>query len=351
LWIERGLPRPRAAVTAAAGLAVVTLAAAVPYERFLDTSATSDTFGVLALWSTALWLHLPAGDLRWLVAAAAALLVTAAVLGPPRLAWGLPALVFLLYLGAVQPVDSRTQRASIGAVYQGITRPDRDWISSIVGSNDPTLVAVVWTGATDRLTVNENEFFNRDVGPVYTTNGPVPGGLAQTPLTVSRSTGKYLAAGQAVRVRDVLVDTSISVAGRRIGSDAKKGLVLLRVDGPLRAEHITTGIAYPDLWAGHAAMYRRFACRGGTLAVQLGSDAHLFKSPQLVEAYVRGRLASSQLVGPNREETMHVPLARGPHEACTVRFRIPRTRVPARVEPANTDTRQLGIRFLDFAVT
>jgi hypothetical protein len=351
LWIERGLPRPRSAVNIPVAFAVVALAAAVPYGRFLDTSSTSDTFGVLALWSTALWLHLPAGDLRWLVAAAAAMLVAAAALGPGRYAWGLPVLVLLLYLGAVQPVDSRTQHASIGAVFQGITRPDRDWITAIVGSSDPTLVSVVWTGATDRLTVNENEFFNRDVGAVYTTSGAVPGGLAQTPVAVNRSTGKYLAAGRDVPVRDVLVDTSISVVGRQIGSDPKKGLVLLRVDGPLRAGYLTTGIDHPDLWAGHTAVYRRFACRGGTLRVQLGSDPHLFKNAQLVEAYVGGRLVESQLVGPHRDQTMHVPLTRGPLGTCTVRFRIPRTRVPARVEPASTDTRRLGIRFLDFAVT
>ncbi len=294
---------------------------------------------------------MPAEDIRWLVAGAAAVLVAAAALGPLRLWWALPGAVFLLYLGAMQPVDSRTQRASIGALFQGITKSDRDWITAIVGSSDPRRVAVLWTGATDRLTVNENEFFNRDVGPIYTTNGAVPGGLAQTPVAVNRASGNYLAAGQVVHVQDVLTDTSISVAGRAIGGDPKKGLVLLHVDGPLRAEHITTGIDYPDLWAGHTAMYRRFACRGGRLDVQLGSDAHLFKSVQLVEAYVRGRLVASTLVGPYREATMHVPLVRGPRGSCTVRFRIPRTRVPARVEPPSTDTRELGIRFLDFTAS
>ena len=350
LWIERGMPRPRGA-TAVAAVGVVALAAAVPYERFIDTSATSDTFGVLALWSTAVWLQVAAGDIRWLVAGAAAVLVAAAALGPLRLWWALPGAVFLLYLGAMQPVDSRTQRASIGALFQGITKSDRDWITAIVGSSDPRRVAVLWTGATDRLTVNENEFFNRDVGPIYTTNGAVPGGLAQTPVAVNRASGNYLAAGQVVHVQDVLTDTSISVAGRAIGGDPKKGLVLLHVNGPLRAEHITTGIDYPDLWAGHTAMYRRFGCRGGRLDVQLGSDAHLFKSAQLVEAYVRGRLVASTLVGPYREATMHVRLVRGPRGSCTVRFRIPRTRVPARVEPPSTDTRELGIRFLDFTAS
>jgi hypothetical protein len=350
LWIERGMPRPRAAAVAA-GVGVVALAAAVPYERFINTSATSDTFGVLALWSTALWLHLPAPDIRWLVAGGAAVFIVVALLAPRRLWWCLPGLVFLLYVGAARPVDSRTKRASIGAVFQGITRPDRDWITAIVGSADPRRVAVVWTGATDRLTVNENEFFNRDVGPIFTTNGPVPGGLAQTPVVVNRATGNYLAAGRVVRVNDVLTDTSISIAGRRIGGDPKKGLVLLHVGGPLRAGQITSGIDYPDLWAGHSALYRKFGCSGGLLAVRLGSDARLFRSPQLVEAYVHGRLVASKLVGPYHEETLQVPLVRGPRGSCTVHFRIPRTRVPARVEPSSTDTRELGIRFLDFTAS
>ena len=173
LWIHRGLPRGRNALPVA-GVAVVGLAAAVPYERFIDTSATSDTFGVLTLWSVAEWTATSAQDIRWLVVIFAIALVFIAAFIRPRWALVLPALIFALYLVAVQPVDTRTQRASIGAVFQGITKPDRDWITALVGSSDPKLVSVVWTGTTDRLTVNENEFFNRDVGDIYTTNGPVP---------------------------------------------------------------------------------------------------------------------------------------------------------------------------------
>jgi hypothetical protein len=347
LWIERGLPRPRV-VTAAGLVAVTALAAAIPYERFIGTSATSDTFGVLMLWSVAEWFGIHAEDIRWFAGLVALVFLVAAALLPRRAALALAALPLAVSLVAIQPVDSRTQRASIGAVYQGITRPDRDWITAIVGSGDPTRVAVVWTNTTDRLTVNENEFFNRDVGPIYTTAGPVPGGLAQTPIVVDHSTGNYLADGRRVQVADVLTDTSLSVVGRKIGADPKKGLVLLRVDGTLRAEHVTTGIDYPDLWAGRTATYRRFACTGGTLAVRLGSDAQLFSTLQLVQAYVHGRLVASALVGPYREETMRVPLARGPHGACTVGFRVAKTREPAKVEPGSTDTRHLGIRFLGF---
>jgi hypothetical protein len=337
LWFERGLPRPRAA-TLAGAVAVVVLAAAVPYERFLDTPATSDTFGVLALWSWAEWTGVHASDIRWAVAALALVLVVAAVFvrGPHVLV--LPAAILALYVAAMQPIDSRTQRASIGAVFQGITRPDRDWITAAVDSTDPDLVSVVWTAQTDRLTVNENEFFNRAVGAVYTTNGAVPGGLAQTPVVADRATGHYLAAGRPVHVRDLLADTSLPFAGRRIDSDEKKGLVLLRVDGPLRLTYRTDGID-GDTWAGATASYRRYACAGGTLRVGLGSDPQLFRRPQRVEAFENGRLAGRASVPPAGGATLRVPL-RSP---CIVRFRVATTKVPG-----HGDTRALGVRFLSF---
>jgi hypothetical protein len=354
LWIERGLPRPPIVVAVAGAIAVV-LAAAIPYERFIAVSATSDTFGVLMVWSVALWFGIHADQVRYVVGAAALVFVALALLAPARARYALLLVPLGISVLAVQPVDSRTQRASIGAVFQGITRPDRDWITALVGSNAPRRVSVVWTGGgtnvPDALVVYENEFFNRDVGAVYTTHGAVPGGLAQEPISVDRATGDYRGVGgTAVRVQDVLTDTSLSVVGRKIGADAKKGLVLYRVDGPLRAERFTDGI-YPDFWAGRSALFREFACRGGTLDVTLGSDAHLFKGPQLVEAYVHGRLAATSVVGPFREVTMHVPLRRGPRGSCTVNFTIARTRVPARVIPGNSDTRQLGIRFIAFAVS
>jgi len=355
IWIERGLPRRHVAAVPAA-VAVVALAAAVPYERFISTSATSDTFGVLMLWSVAEWFGVHAEDIRWLVAGVAVVFLGIALFVPRRAALVLPLLVLSVSLVAIQPVDSRTQKASIGAVFQGITRPDRDWISAIVGSSDPTLVSVVWSGGAtndpDRLTVNENEFFNRDVGAIFTTNGAVPGGLAQTAITLNRATGLYLADDRPVDVADVLTDTSTPVVGRQIGADPKKGLVLLRVDGRLRARYLTLGIGLaPDLWAGRHALYRRFDCSGGRLSVLLGSDPKLFRRAQVVRAYVNGAPVAAVRVPPNAEATMHVPLTRGAADTCTVSFRIPVTRVPQKVEPGSTDTRHLGIRFLGFSVS
>ena len=340
LWIERGLPRPRIVAPVAAGAAIV-LAAAIPYERFIATSATSDTFGVLMLWSVALWFHIHAEDVRWVVGVAAFVFVGLALLTPRRFGFALAAIPLAISALAVQPVDSRTQRASIGAVFQGITKPDRDWITASVGSGDPRRVAVVWTGQTDRLTVNENEFFNRDVGPVYTTNGPVPGGLAQTPVVLDRRTGTFQARGKDVRVRDLLADTTIPFAGAPIGADAKKGLVLLRVNGPLRVRYLTTGI-YGDSWSGPVATYRRIDCDGGILSATLGSDENLYPTPQRVVAAQNGRVVASIAVPPTKLVTIRVPL-RG---TCTVQFTVARTKVPG-----HGDKRHLGVRFVAFNVS
>src|SRR5205085_5101842 len=88
LWVERGLPRPR--ITPVAAVAAAALAAAVPYGRFFDTSSTSDTFGVLSLWSVALWFKIHAEDMRWVVGGAALVVVALAAVVPRRLG---PALV------------------------------------------------------------------------------------------------------------------------------------------------------------------------------------------------------------------------------------------------------------------
>ena len=348
LWLERGLPRPRVA-TAIGGGAVVALAAAVPYDRFIGTPATSDTFGVLTLWSLAEWLHIPAGDIRWVVAGGALVVVAFAALGPRRLWVLLPLLVLALDLAAVQPVDSRIQRASIGAVFQGITRSDRDWITAAVGSSDDGRVAVLWTGVTDRLTVNENEFFNRSVGTVYTLNGPLPDGLAQTAVALDRTTGHYRAHGQDITVRDVLVDTGAAVAGSEVARDERKGLRVLRVDGPLRALYATSGI-YGDAWSGPVATYRRYACTAGRLRVGLGTDPALAHGPTVVVAQERGRTVGRTSVRPRGTSVLEVPLLPSPGGTCDVVFHMSPTRVPAVVQPGATDSRPLGVRFLSVDV-
>ena len=89
----------------------------------------------------------------------------------------------------MQPVEARTRKASVGALFQGITNPDRNWIDAAVGRN--ATVSLLWSGLPiiDRLTVNENEFFNRSVGSVYYLRTPSPGNLPETAVRVDPRTG------------------------------------------------------------------------------------------------------------------------------------------------------------------
>ena len=347
LWVEKGLPRPRVTMPAAAA-AAVGLVAAVPYERFIGVSATSDTFVMLDLWSVKNWLGIGLGDVRWLVAAGALVLVVVAFTLPRRAAFVLPGVVLLLYAAAAQPIDQRTQRASIGALFQGITRPQRDWISRIVGDADPSRVSVVWPGSAvaDRLVVYENEFFNRDVGAIYTLAEPMSDGLAQSPLTLDPANGDYLAGGRPVRAQDLLTSAGVAIAGLRIGGDSRKGLVLLRVGGLLRAPYLVRGV-YGDSWSGPTVTYHRWRCAGGVLTARIASDPRLFRRAEPITVSEQGQVVRRFTLPPSATRSLAIPLrARG--GACDVTFRMGLTAVPARVESGSTDTRALGARFLAF---
>ena len=143
---------------------------------------------------------------------------------PRRWAPALPAVVLVVFALVFQPVwwanvpgggARGFKAASAGALFQGIQVGDRAWIDDAV---DGGRVAVLWSGVPDRFVVNQNEFFNRSVGPVYYVGAPTPGGLAETEVTKRESDGTYRTAeGKAVRGPYVLVHDSIApdgVAGR-----------------------------------------------------------------------------------------------------------------------------------------
>ena len=339
LWIRRRAPRPLPALAAALAAAVA-LPAFIPYERLIGISATSDTLALLPLW----WVHLQgvALDRVWLVVVAGAALIALLVALLPRPALlALPALLLVLYGLAAQPVDVRMRQASVGALFQGITLPERDWVDQAVGRDAD--VSVLWTGATDRFTVHENEFFSRSVDGVYHLHQPVPGGLPQTPVAVDRADGSfYTPNDSAVSTPFLLTDDSLPIEGRIVARDKRKGLRLFRLDGRARVSGLTDGV-YGDLWSGPRFVYTGFRCDGGRLLLRLQSDARLFTRPQTVTARVGDRVTTTRVRPDLEETTMSIPLE---GERCVVRFTVAPTAVPARVVRASDDTRRLGIRVL-----
>ena len=344
-WIERGLPRPGRAAAVAAILAAA-LPGALPYHRLIDVPAESDTLALLPLW----WLQetLVAPDTIPVVVVAAAAIVALLFLSvSPRYAFALPLVVlawFALAIERIERFDHGFHKASVGALYQGITNPDRDWVDAAVGHDAD--VAFVFSGRNPTeqpLTLWENEFYNRSIGRVYDLRQQSMGGLPETPVT-ERPDGVLLADGRPVRHDYVLSEESIPLCCRVVARDERKGMALRRTDGLVRtAYHVNL---YPeDTWSRGEVTYTRPRCAGGSVTATITSDARLFTRPQTVSAAGR-----SVTFRPSQTAQLTVPL-RPRNGVCRVVFAVTPTAVPAEVLPESSDRRVLGAHFLSFRYT
>ncbi|MEJ7792296.1 MAG: hypothetical protein WKF65_10035 [Gaiellaceae bacterium] len=352
VWVERGAPRPPL-LAAAAAIGAALLPLAIPFERFIETGAISDTLALLPIWAAFGSLLLDSIDATVLVGGAIAAVLFLFL--PRRYALALPLLTLAFFAAMSHNVwfgERGFRQASGGALFQGIRTGDRGWIDGAVPEG--TRVAIVWTGVTDRFVVNQNEFFNRAVGPIYYIGGPTPGGLAETEVRLDADDGTVrLASNAALDEEYVLLEGTISPdRGLEVARDRALGLTLWRLEEPLVSSETEIEGLYPnDTWSGKRVTFTRRNCRGGTLAVSLSSDPALFSERQTVTATVGNRVATRTRIAPAGTAVLHVPLQpRGGD--CRVVFDVAETKVPAEVLPGKTDdTRELGAHFGDFHVT
>jgi hypothetical protein len=327
----------------AAGAALLPLA--IPFERFIETSAISDTLALLPLWDlygSHLFDSVDGTVLAGGLVAAALL-----VLVPPRFALVLPAAT-LLFFGVVShnvwkgEYGFATSRVSAGALFNGIRAGERDWIDRALPEG--ATAAFVWQGLTDRFAVNLNEFFNRQLGPIYYIGGPTPGGLAETEVTVDADTGLIVTtAGERVDVEYLVSEDRISPEGTPVARDPGIGLTLWRVSQPLVATAtIIDGLYANDTWSRREVTWTRKRCRGGTLTVGLTSDPNLYDEVQVVRAYVAGEPAGTARISPAGTAELSVRVA-PENDTCRVVFRVAKTRVPG-----DGDVRELGAHFHPF---
>jgi hypothetical protein len=349
-WIELGAPRPRRVAVPVAVLAAA-LIGVLPYTKLIGVQVQSDTLELLPWW----WLqdHWITLDQVWIAALALAVaLLTAFVFVPARWAVGLAAAVLAYYAVTLAPIENGrhgVRVASLGALFEGITTGNRNWVDDRVGGD--ARLAFLWSGRAKAFTLWQNEFFSRSVGPVYELAAPLGGGLPATEVRIARSDGTIRTGGnRRLRPRYVLTDASVPVAGATVARDERKGIVLVRAAQPLRVSQLTTGIDPLDTWSGATASYVRLGCGGGRVLVELQSDPHLFRRPQTVTARAGGRREHRVRVDPNAAApvTLSVPLHPNGRGRCEVRFAIRPTAVPARVVRGSTDARVLGVHFLAF---
>ena len=297
-WVDRGAPRPRVAAALAAS-ALGALPAVIPYDRFIETGIKSDTLMLLPLWELQDRIGLDRVDefvlLVGLLAAVAFLLL------PRRYALALPVAVLVYFAIAFPAIQlgrpNGIEQASIGALFQGIWVEQRDWIDRAVP--DGAEVAQVWTGRTDRFTVNLNEFFSKSVGPIYVTDLAVPGSLPETRVELDPETGRF---DPPVRARYVVVDGSIAPDGKVLGRDEGVGLAVWKLDGGELISTTSVHGLYPnDTWSGTGGPLAAAALRRGRLRVALSSDPSLFRRDQVVTAFSGvDELPASACRPPNR---------------------------------------------------
>ena len=342
-WIERGMPRPARSAAAAAVVAAA-LPGALPYHRLIDVSAQSDTLALIPLW----WLQetLVGPDTIPVVVVAAAAVVGLLFLTiSPRYALALPVIVLAWFVFATERLEFFEHgfpKASVGALFQGMTMPDRDWVDTAVGRDAD--VAFVFSGSrpTEQpLTLWENEFYNRSIGPVYDLAQQSMGGLPETKVT-ERGDGVLLTNGLPVRHAYVLSEEDVPLAGEIVVRDERKGMALRRTDGLVRIGHRVSGLYPGDTWSGRRVTYTRLRCEGGRVTVELASDPNLFSRPQTVSAGKR-----QATFDPAQTASLTVPL-RPQDGVCRVVFSVTPTAVPASVLRGNGDTRVLGAHFLEF---
>ncbi len=327
------------------------LPVAVPFARFVNPSAVSDTFGLLPWW----WLQdqgIHFGTLRFVALGVGLVAAAAFVVVPRRFALVFAAFAAVFFVGSTVVVENGRHgihQTAVGSLWAGIRVAHPDWIDRAVGRN--AHVAFVWHYTGETRPLWNNEFFNRSVGDVYTVNGPdaADGGLPETPVH-ERSDGALVAAdGTPPRVRYAVSYTDI--AGTKIAKDPGIGLALYRVNGPLVVLTRVTGLYTNDTWSGRRVTYRRLRCTGGQLSVRLGTDEHLFTSPQLVTATVGGKVVGKIRVQPSEQPVFAVPLEPDSNGTCSVTFTMQQLRVPALLQPGSKDTRRLGAHFfaLDYS--
>jgi len=342
-WIERGLPRPARAAAAAAVIAAA-LPGALPYHRLIDVSAQADTLALIPLW----WLQsivVGPDTIPVVVAAAAAAVGLLFLTVSARYALVLPAVVLAWFVFATERLEFFEHgfpKASVGALFQGITNPDRQWVDTAVGREAD--VAFVFSGSrpTEQpLTLWEPEFYNRSIGPVYDLKQQSMGGLPERPAR-ERKDGVLVVDGHPVRHEYVLSEETVPLAGEVIARDERKGLVLRRTDGLVRMSYHVAGLYPDDTWSRGELTYTHLRCTGGSVTATITSDPNLFSGPQTVRAGSR-----SVTFRPSQTVRLTVPL-RPRDGVCRVVFTVTPTAVPAIVEPGTPDRRVLGAHFLAF---
>ena len=265
LWLARGGIRPRLA-TSLVAVAAAGAILSIPFTRFVGNRALHDALTFVPIYELTS-AHPDVDPDRASYAVGAGALLAFALL-PRRLLMLLPAAVALA-LGAASISASREITAQ-SRIHRSMTfGVDEGWVDAT--ARGP--VAYLYDGEFYFNAVWHHVFWNRRITWVLTLPGAHAGPIPQRTVR-PRPDGRMVAAdGGVAPVRYVVASTAFTFAGTPVRANPQegvrqRGLVLWKVDQPLRLSTWTTGV-YANGDMENAGRLTVFACERGELRLLL----------------------------------------------------------------------------------
>jgi hypothetical protein len=354
LWLDRGIPRPRV-LAVAAGVIPAALLFALPLASLLNVSIYSDTFGLIPVLRLSTVLSgIPEARRVLLIGGVAA---AAVFVFWPRRAWPqvvLPSAVAAFLVLSSYPVVGALRDYSQNLRATAGLQESPSWMDARLGTGSARASFLLGTTSDiwpETVSLWQQEFWNRSLGPVYNLSTPEPAGGPETPVGLAPATGLVVSklTGQTVRSPLVVSNLSFGLVGRLIA--AHPPFALYRTTGPLRVAEARSGI-YGDGWMSADAAYTRYvASRPGRLAVTLSRKAWHGKDvpgrARIELIPLKGAHAGKALT--TRTTTLHSGGAHTfmlptPNRPFTLRVHVEPTFSPSQF--GLPDTRQLGAQVL-----
>ena len=339
-WVARGLPRPPPLAGAAALIPAVLLVA-IPFESLLNISLRSDTFSFSPLLRLDEKLSGGVTDVRILLALGAIAAGLAFLLLPRRIAGPVLVIGVAVFFAVVSRSAFEGARGLAIGARAAPGAADVNWIDDRLGPDADVVLINDQTLSGNPHAVWQTEFWNRSVRRVLEITPPPH--IFGDPAALDPATGKITTAlpdgsSEPATARYVVAPATLALAGDVV--DRVGQLALYRVDGPVQAASLVTGI-YPDGWSGPNASFTQFAVPGRgraapTLSFSLPRNSGF--PAQHVTVTAGGR-THEVTVAPGQTRVVHVAPTRAPLQ---VQVAVSPTFSPAALG-VGADTRQLGV--------
>jgi hypothetical protein len=307
LWLDRGLPRPRAVIAGTAA-AILALLATFPFSRFVVEAAAPDSPALIPLYR--LREDLLGSDLKLAVTLAAAFLLTVLIAVPRRLGWLLPMIALSLLVAG--SISASRFLASQGDGYAELMiGPDRTWIDRRTAEPVGFLYAgeYPWSGGGP---VWVNVFWNRRIESVYNlTRVPIYGPLPRTHVGVDADGTLRDDGGRRIGQRFLVAATGLTLFGERLAQGGT--FALWQLAPPARVSSRVTGIRLATADIDSDARLTAYDCAGGALELDL-----VVPEDRRIELHRDGRLYRTLHLQAGQPWRGRVPAGEGP--SCTFRL-------------------------------